>query len=400
MNAEAWLRERFTAAARRLPDPPDRLSAVVRQGRRRRLVQRGAIVLGAAAAVAAVPIALSALSGPAIELAPAGPIVETEATAPVQTPSDERSPDATGAPSPDQQAPDHVAAVDLRSPVLAYGPDEQDRLRLVDGDDERLIWSGAVDVALPDGQGGVVLQPRAEPAIVWLPNAEEEGQVRLTEVTAGLLLRGVLPDGRVVYSMRPDDETLIEGEVEEFFAVDLAEGAQPELVGSRPAYESWHVGPVAAAGGELVHAGCHLQCTLWPGLADVPEGAEPRYEGLAIEGLTATPDGGAIAFIEFDPAVPDQEPTPELVVLDGASFEELARIELPLEPEQSPGQPTVSLSADGQRILVALGSAGQQPVPTTPYLVEDALTDEPSVRRVDADGALRWADPATSGEEG
>jgi hypothetical protein len=57
----------------------------------------------------------------------------------------------------------------------------------------------------------------------------------------------------------------------------------------------------------------------------------------------------------------------------------------------------VSLSADGELVLVTLSAAAteQRPllVPTTPYLIEGALTDEPQVRRVNAEGALRWPDP-------
>ncbi|HZD23627.1 MAG TPA: hypothetical protein VE569_09535 [Acidimicrobiia bacterium] len=297
----------------------------------------------------------------------------------------------------------------LGSPVLAYGPDDHDPLVLADRDGQRVLWPGPIDVALPDGQGGVVLQPATESTIVWLPDIKDDAQ-RLVVVDGVLLLRGFLPDGRVLYSVRPHADALTESSREEFFAVTLAEGAESELVATSAAYESWTIGPVMTVGGEAAHASCHLLSSLWSGLAGASEDPESLYHGggaeagptAAIEGLAATPDGRVVAFVEFDITLAEAD-QPEMVLLDGASFEVLARVMLSLAAGESFGYPTVSLSADGQRVLVALGAVTEQAalsVPTTPYLVEGALTGEPRVSRVDTAGALRWFDPVAASNPG
>ena len=316
------------------------------------------------------------------------------------------APDASPAPraekGEERSDPDTVAAGALGAPVLGYGPGEDDVLRLIDRDGERVIWSEQVDMAVPDARGGIVLEPASQAAVVWLPTGEQASRVRLAEGDGEVILRGLLPDGRVLYSVRPRGETLSEGDVEEFFAVTLAEDAQPERVGSSGAYESWRVGPVVTAGAGLIHASCHLHCSLWPGLAETPGSGEPLYDGLTIDGLAATPDGHVVGFVHFDIVQPERDDPPELVLLDGTSFAELQRIPLPLDPRRSPGAPTVSMSADGQRILVSVGAAADRlNVPTTPYLVDGALTGNPRLRRVDFEGVLRWSDPvAASGSGG
>jgi hypothetical protein len=65
----------------------------------------------------------------------------------------------------------------------------------------------------------------------------------------------------------------------------------------------------------------------------------------------------------------------------------------------------VSLSADGQRVLVTPGRAaateqGLLLVTTTTYLVDGTLTDEPKVRRVDVEGALPWLNPVAGSDTG
>lgn len=136
-----------------------------------------------------------------------------------------------------------------------------------------------------------------------------------------------------------------------------------------------------AADRQPVHASCHVHCSLWLGLAEAsdraygtPERARAKalYHGggdaagatAAIDGLTATPDGRVVGFVEHDPEL--HERPVELVLLDGASFDELARVELPWEAGDPVGAAVVSLSADGQRVLVALGSAAPPPTTTPP----------------------------------
>jgi hypothetical protein len=89
----------------------------------------------------------------------------------------------------------------------------------------------------------------------------------------------------------------------------------------------------------------------------------------------------------------------KLVLLDGTSFQVLARVELPLGTEEPFGHPTVSLSADGQLVLVTLSAAAteQRPllVPTIP-LPRRRLTDRratgPTRQRR---RPLRWLDPVS-----
>lgn len=385
MSDEWWLRQRF-AAAERPPEPPDRLEEVIRRGRRRRVLERGAVLAAVAVVVLAVPLVFNGLDRHSV-------VLDSEPS-PGRSGAGDATSDDDATPTPGTGELERVEAQALGAPVLAWGGSDGAELERIDGDGARVLWPGPVQVAIPDRQGGVLVQPTGEPAVVWLPDPDEQRQVHLAQADGTLLLRALLPDGRALYSQRPGQQPG-EGDVERFFAVALAEGAEPEQVATTPALEQWRVGPTAAAGGEPVHVTCHLHCGLRPGLAEDSDGSEPLYQGTTIEGLTATPDGRVVGFVEFDPTGPERN-EPDLVLLDGASFETLARIGLPLQADDKVGQPVVSLSADGQRALVALGGdrTGRPPVevPPTPYLVDAALTDAPRVYRVDAEGALIWAD--------
>ena len=236
----------------------------------------------------AVPFAVRSLDESRVEFEPAAPLTESTrasaaspdatrsaAESPRPTARPMKSPDPTPSRPHDEGMTETLGVIDLSAPVLAYGPSDDDQFQLIHRDRQRVLWSDGVGAALPDGQGGVVLQPVGEAVLVWLPTGEETRPVRLVEAAGELLLRGVLPDGRVLYSVRPEDEDMSEASVEEFFAVTLAEGTEPELVGSTGALEHWTVGPAATADGQLVHAGCHLHCSLWPGLAAASEGLNP-----------------------------------------------------------------------------------------------------------------------------
>lgn len=406
-SAESRLRDAWAAASERMPEPPDRLETVTRRGRRRRTATRAGALAVAAVALVAVPLALDNPRQQTVVMDPGPSPADSEQEQADQEREDQEGEQHEGNGGQDQEEatpeptespvedPELIDPHGLGAPVLAWGPSDDDQLRMLDEGGERVVWPDPVAVAMPDRQGGVLLQPVDETAVVWLPDAEEERRVRLAEADGDLLLRGLLPGGQVLYSVRPEGEAS-EGDVETFFVVDLEEGAAPEQVTTVPALSEWTVGPAVAADEDLIHASCHLHCTLWPGIAEAAEADEPLYEGTAIEGLTATPDGGVIGFVESDITIPEGDDS-ELVLLDGASFEELARITLPLDDDQNFGQPVVSLSPDGQRVVVALGGvmSGAPPVevPTTPYLVEDALTDDPRLRRIDAEGALIWTTP-------
>jgi hypothetical protein len=353
--------------------------------------------------VLAVPLVVDSVDRTTVEFDAAAPPMAPTVAPTAVTPTAEASPTAVATTPPD--AHDEIETIgvdDLGAPVLAYGPFDHDPLYLIDGTDERILVSGPVDVAVPDDDGGVVYQPASQSSVRWVnatgdargPTIDERGQLRL---------RTVLADGRVVYSVRSDGDQTGEDAVEEFFAVAGPEDGQPELIGTRSAFEAWTLGPATAADGQLVYAYCHLHCRLWPGLEEPAPEAEPLYDGLAIDGLSATPDGRIVGFVEYDHVMIESGQAPQLVLLHGGTFTELARLDLPVQPGGSVGNPTVSFSADGERVLVSLGGStlGREdhsaPADMT-YLVEDALSAQPRVRRVDFAGVVRWFAPALAAD--
>jgi hypothetical protein len=391
MSLEDRLRQHLDTEARRVPEPPDGLAAVRRRGRRRRVAERAGVVTALLLMAVAVPVGWQAFEDPAIRLGPG----ETPTPTPVTTAPTPADPGHPGPPTPaDEATPVALSPTKLGAPVLAWGPGAGDRLERIDAEGRTVLWDGPVAAALPDGRGGVVLQPAGRAAVRWLPDGDAAAEVPLAEADV-LTLRGLLPDGRVLYSLRSGDR---QEDTESFFAVALAEGAQPELLATTSAHESWRVGPAFAVDDRPIVAACHLHCSLWADLAEAPPEAEPLYRGLAIEGLTATPDGAVLAFVEHDPVLAQDPggPPPELVLLDGASFAELARVALPWQAGAPVGAPVVALSAHGHRVLVSLGTdvpSTSAVAPTTPFLVEDVLTEAPRVIPVDFTGALRWTNP-------
>lgn len=387
MDSERRLREHLETAAARLPEPPDSYDHVVRRGRRRRVAVASAVSVAAVVALLAVPAALRSLDRTTVTFDPAEqpPATTADATA---------SPDASPTPTP-APAASALDVSDLRAPVLAYRPGDRGA-HVIDGESERELWSGRVNTAWPDGERGVVLKP-ADDRLLWAPASDPANAVTLVEADGHLALRSVLPGGPVYYSIeRPHDNP--EKWSQELFSVPLARDAAAQREGSFAAHEAWLEGPAAVPDG-LVSATCHLMCSLHRGFADAA-GSTTIYHGggdeqgatTAIDGLTSTPDGGIVAFVETEPQTPDDAMPPTLVLLDGVSFDTLARHELPVDPaaqeqweEGVPFRPpVVSLSADGQRVLVSAG---------TTHLVEQALSDQPRIRPVDFDGVLRWFDP-------
>lgn len=394
MDPERRLREHLGAAAAGLPDPGDHLDTVKRRGRRRRLGQTAVAVAAVTAVAVALPTAVSRVGRTAVDFAPAGP-----APAASEGPSELMStPPGVPAETDPPATEEPVAAEDLGASVLRYGPQD---LKVV-GDEEMLVYSGAVDMALADGRNGVVLQVGKR--LLWFPESDPRRSVQLLKADGPMALRMILPDDRVLYSVR--DREISDNMKERFYAVALAEGAEPEHLAEVFAYESWTSGPAATADDTFVHGACHLLCTLYAGLAEEPQGAEPLYYGgggdigpeTAIDGLTATPDGTVLAFVETTPTYHEGLPPPTLVVLDGTTLEPLARVELPLTPqarrrmEEGSGLPIpqVSLSADARRVLVSMDRI---------LLVENALRPTPEIRIVDDRGqgaVMRWLDPAAA----
>lgn len=312
-------------------------------------------------------------------------------TAPATT-----APGTTDPPAPESET---MAVEDLGSPILAYGYADREELVVIEREGQRALMSGRVEAVRPDGRDGLLAQTE-EGAIEWVPDLTSDTSITLAREEE-ILLRGTLPDGRALYSLRPPVDETSDSSVERFFAVELAQGSEPEEVATAPALESWIVGPAFTADSEPVHAACHLHCSLWPGLAEAGQGSDPLYHGgggvapaTGIDGLAATRDGRLVGFVEYDPVL---DGGVRLVVLDGATFEVVSRQPLPVDGDDPIDRATVSLSADGQRILVGLSGPARPP---TSHLISGALTDSPRLSRLDIDAHLAWLDPVAAAAQG
>ncbi len=146
-------------------------------------------------------------------------------------------------------------------------------------------------------------------------------------------------------------------------------------------------------------ASCHLLCSIyaWPDDDDVAPFPDALYHGgggngpnAAIEGLTSDDGATLVAFVESNDMLPSG---PELVVLDAATFAERRRLPLPVDPNTRLGAAVVSLSGNGQQILVSIGPSPSGTTPRTTFFIDGALRADPSVQRVDYRGVIRWLNP-------
>ena len=373
MSLERRLQEHFGAAD--LLAPEGDVATVIRRGRRRRLLQTSAVGFAGVAVILAGGLMVRDLVATQVTFVPgAGP---SEAVSPPVV--------ATQRPS--------VAVADLGAPVLAYGSRDRE-LVVVNGEQQSSLEEGRVPIALPDGHGGAIAQTGTE--IRWFP--QDGPVVTLAEADETLELRTLLPGGRVLYSTT--DKQRSEDMLITYFTVALQQGAQPEVFATDGAFESWSVGPAVVADGRLVIASCHMLCSVheWPegyGSKTVYHGGGGNQGTTAgIEGLTATSDGSIVGMVEF--ATVPGAMQPELVLVDSDTWERRAVIPLPLGKRRPVGRAVVSLSDDGQRVLVAAGTSPTGSVPQQTFLVEDALTPAPRLRPVDYDGVVRWLDPAAA----
>ena len=408
MTLERRLREQLEAEGQRLPEPPDRLQRVVRTGRRRRHLQNTtlglvgvAVVLGAGAgwrAVTATRVAFEPGATPTAtvtdDTAPPRPTA-IPTPLPTFTPTAQPSPASTEDPRP---AVPTVRVADLGAPVLAYNPGGS-RLTLRRDTEEHLVWSGKVEGVIDDGRNGVVIQSARR--LVWIPDINTPQPQTIVQADTAVSLRSMLPDGRVLYStfQEPEDPEDAEGSLEHFFAVPLAAGSEPELITSESAHEAWTIGPATTAAGDLVMASCHMLCSVysWPDPSPRPlynGGGDKAGPSAGIDAMDTTPGGDVIALAEYVPA--EGIAPPELVLLDGETIEPLARLPLPVGKDVSWAGFTVSVSPNGQRVLVTMrpsasGASGAVAVPRRVFLIEDALTDAPHTSRVDfLYGVLQW----------
>ena len=402
MTLERRLREQFDAAGQQLPEPDDRLDRVVRRGRRRRALTNATVglaavvvVMGAGAgwrAVTTTRVAFEPGATPsAVSSDPASPAPTASPIAP-PTPADEPSPASTQRPDPQTT----VGLADLDAPVLTYNPGAP-KLTLHRSGERVEVWSGTVGHVVAH-QGGVVIQSGRR--LVWISEVNAPQPVTIVEANTTVTLRGMLRDGRALYSTieEPPDPDDAEGTLEHFFAVPLAVDGEPELFADENAHEAWTVGPAATASGDLVMASCHMLCNLysWPDPSPDPlynGGGDKAGSSAAIDAIDATPDGDVVALAEYVPA--EGIRPPEVALLDGTSLRELARISLPVDALVS--RFSISISADGQRVLAVLhpyaaGGEGGEGVslPAESFLIDGALSDAPRIRRLDFAGVVQW----------
>ena len=388
MDIERRLSRHFDSTAGALPDPAPNLDTVVRRGRRRQAIVTGASAIAVVAAAAVVTLGVLQRQTTNVEFDPAvqpAPASEAEPTEVRTVPPSNEPTEPGTAPAETTAAVPLVAPENLDAPVLVYKAGRNGQLVRISGDQREVLWPDPVIAAFPDGEGGVVLQPRSGNAVIWLPAGGEPATLVVAE---GLYLRGLLADGRVIYSTRtqPRDP---EQAIDIFYAVDRAPNPEIERLAEEGAHESSFLGPVPLGQGRLLSGGCHLMCTLWEGFGDDNNAGQPVYDGQrSIDGVTATPDGSVVAFWESHVITDRFEP--QLVLLDGENFRELARIDLPVEGPVNGGTPVVSLANGGNKVLVAAGGSTNAPVPGITHLIRGALSEKPRVERVDADGVVRW----------
>lgn len=406
MTLERRLREQLGAEAARLDEPADRLQRVVQRGRRRRLVQNATVGLTAIAVVVGAGAGLRSMTTTRVAFEP-GATPSAIATSAPASPAATLEPQPTS--SPTAEPGEDLATVriaDLGAPVLAYNPGVSGPnvpgLTLHRSGGSLQVWSETVGHVVVH-EGGVIFESGRR--LIWIRDVEAPQPLTILEADTAVSLRGMLPDGRVLYSTFQDSEDP-EGALEHFFAVPLAVGSEPELITSEPAHEAWTVGPATNADGDLVMASCHMVCSLysWPDEDDAAPFADPVYNGggdaqgpsAAIEAIDATPDGTVLALAEYVPT--EGIRPPEVALLDGTSMRELARIPLPLDDSVS--RFSISVSADGQRVLALLhpyasgGEGGEGVVlPPEAFLIDQALSDTPRIRRLAfTGGVVQWFD--------
>ena len=389
MTIERRLSQHFDAAATGLPEPVPNFDTVVRRGRRRQAVITGATALAVVAVASVLTLGVLQRNSTNVEFDPAVPPAPLSEAPPTEAPTASPTESATTRPRATAPVPT-VALEDLGAAVLLYEPGRDGQLEKVAGGRRDVLWPDPVVEAFPDGEGGVVLQPRRGHSVVWLP-ADGSGPVTLVAEEDSMHLRGLLADGRVVYSTRvqPGDA---ETASNIFYAVNrVLDDPEIERLYEEGAHESWFLGPVPLGPDRMLSGGCHLLCTLWEGFGDDNNAGEPVYDNQrSIDGLTATPDGSVVAF--WESPITEDRFDPQLVLLDGESFRVLARIDLPVDGPMRIGIPVVSLADGGNRVLVAAGNAVEEgtPLPRVTHLIRGALSDNPRIENVAANGVVRW----------
>lgn len=374
------------------PSGPLDTAQMVARGRRRRRVRHAT---AAAGSVAAVLIAVAVVLG--------GPVTEPQPPEIVERPDPSE-------PRPDDPGDDEADAAEDESSdpgaeeVERISPDEaghpllvaDDRgVHRVGEDGEQPLWDTAAALALPDHDGGAVIQEADGGAIRRLTADGGESGPPLAAPEEQPVLHAVVEhDGRptVLFTRRGGEG---DAETETLHAHRLDDATEEDL-GVTGMLESGISG-VALVDGDLVLSRCHLECDL----VRVPWGADPEGEqavelhdrALPIHGL----DGydTTAAYVHLPQHVPDTDDQaddpgqPDLWLHDLADDD---RDEVALPPPEDLDTPTISvdLTADGSAALIGFhppdGTATQT-------LLADDLDGQPRLRWLDATGHHRFDAP-------
>ena len=197
-----------------------------------------------------------------------------------------------------------------------------------------------LDLALPDGRGGIFTQEGN--TIAWYADPAHSSDATTLEIRGDRMieLAAVFPQGTFIsreLSSSGDDPESVTGYSQARYGPTADDPFRHQPLGSESTRDGT-TGIVNAAGTENamspVHISCpaHLQtCGLYEGVFGTDPNSSPLYaNNSVIHGLAATRDGATIAFVE---AEPHDLMTPSLVLLDGRSFEVLAKISLPPDPD-------------------------------------------------------------------
>lgn len=358
------------------PSQPLETARVVASGRRRRRLRHGAAVVGSVAVLALGAVVAFEMIG-----VDQRPEVVDRPDAERPEVDHERDVDNEVADSGQDGEVETVDLAKVERPLLVTGDEGVMR---VDGDDQQQLWDGPVEVALDDGQGGVVLQTdeglRRLPADVQQPQppfatADEQPHlyavVEIDQRSAALFTRR---------TGQGDNET------ETLHVLWLADDTEEQL-GTTGRLESGTSG-VTLVDGQLVLTSCHIDCRL----VSVPFGADPDGPQATelidqpepLQGLAGHEQTVAYLHLSLhDPTRPDPS-----LWLHNLATDEREQIELPAPEDIETPQAEIDLAPDGTAALIHFRQHDQDTGRT--LLIEDVQDPSPDVRWLDTTARVRF----------
>lgn len=367
------------------PSRPLESARVLARGRRRRRLRHGAAAAGTLAVLVLGTVA-------AVEVVGADRRPEVVDRPEIERPEGDHEPDEPGEPTDAEQErePTTVDLAEVERPLLTADADGVVR---VEGDDRQQLWDDPAELALDDGQGGIVLQTRD--GLRRLPPGAQQAPPAFATADEQPQLHAVVEvDGRpaALFTRRTGQG---EGETETLHVRWLDDDTDEQL-GTTGQLESGTSG-VAVVDGQLVLTRCHIDCRL----ASVPFGADPdgpqatelidRPEPL--QGLAGHERSVAYLHLSLhDPTRPD----PTLWLHDLAT-DDREQIDLPAPGDLQTPQAELDLAPDGTAALVGYRQHDQDTGRT--LLVEDLHTATPDLYWLDTTAHVRFATSTTTREQ-